>query len=275
VKIQKYNQFNEAQKMTSLHQPTDDEIKDAEEYLEKGIDSDWDYKNGYFFIDITGRYSVYYTLWKISPLDSHFITNLSTDFQTAVQKAKKATGRIPVLIDRTGTKAGLFQAAKDEIVTFGTHRGETLGDIFATDPQYIVWLSKKYKGNTSLKMDRIKYYRDLYYETITKKNQEESKSKWVGKKGDEITITADIYDFKIADNPYNNQVQYECRLKDEDGNKYMTYNIGKKLKNGDSVKLKAKVKDHKEYLGVKFTQIFYCKVIDVWNREEDMNKFNL
>jgi hypothetical protein len=49
----------------------------------------------------------------------------------------------------------------------------------------------------------------------------------------------------------------------------------KKLKNGDSVKLKAKVKDHKEYLGVKFTQIFYCKVLNVWNQEDDMNKFNL
>ena len=134
MKIKKYNQFNEGQKMTSLHQPTDDEIKDAEEYLAKGIDSDWDYKNGYFLVDITGRYSVYYTLWKESLRSCNFISNLSTDFMTAVEKAKKAAGRIPVIIDRTGTKAGMFQAAKSEIFSFGKHRGETIGEVFCIDP---------------------------------------------------------------------------------------------------------------------------------------------
>lgn len=277
MKIKKYNQYiNEAQKMSSLKEPSDQEIADAEKTLEEGKDTDWDFKFGYFYIDVSGKYSVYYTLWKISPMESHFITNLSTDFLTAVEKAKKATGRIPVLIDRTGTKAGLFQAAKAEMVTFGKYRGKTLGDIFVEDPQYIKYLYDTYgKYKSTLSFDRIKYYRDLYYETITKKNQEESKSQWIGKIGEEIEINADIYAFEVTNNSFNGQLQYQCKLIDEDGNKYTTYNIGKKLKDGDSVKLKAKVKDHKEYLGIKFTQIFYCKVLNVWNKEDDMNKFNL
>lgn len=277
MKIQKYNQFNEAQKMTSLHQPTDDEIKEAEEYLEKGVDSDWDYKDGYFYIDVSGKYSVYYTLWKESLHDCHFISNLSTDFMTAVEKAKKAAGRIPVVIDRTGTKAGMFQAAKSEIFSGGKHRGKTIGEVFILDPTYIVWLSKEdhYKGNDPIMIDKIKYYTDLYYETITKKNRENSSSEYIGKIGDKISIEADVYLAKLVPSAYNNKMQMQCKLIDEKGNKYSTYDLGTKVKDGDSVKLTAKVKAHNEYLGVKFTQIYYCKVINVWNVKEDILKFNI
>jgi hypothetical protein len=275
--IKKYNQFNEGQKMTSLHQPTDVEVKEAEEYLEKGIDSDWDYKNGHFLIDITGRYSVYYTFWKESLRGSHFISNLSTDFMTAVEKAKKAAGRIPVIIDRTGTKAGMFQAAKSEIFSGGKHRGETIGEVFVEDPTYIVWLSKEnhYQGNDPIMIDKIKYYTALYYETVTKKNREKSPSEFIGNIGDKITIEADVYGALKVPSAYNNKNQMQCKLIDEKGNKYSTYDIGQDVKNGDTVKLTAKVKAHNEYLGVKFTQIYYCKIINVYNMKDIGNKFNL
>lgn len=276
MKIQKYSQFNESQKMTSLNQPTDDEIKKAEEYLEKGIDVDWDFKNGHFFIDVTGRYSVYYTLWKESLRSCHFISNLSTDFMTAVEKAKKAAGRIPVIIDRTGTKAGMFQAAKSEIFSFGKHRGKTVGEVFVADPQYIVWLSKdNYQGNDPIMIEKIKYYTELYYETVAKKNRETSTSEHVGKIGDKIEIEANVYGAKKVPSSYNNKIQMQCKLVDEKGNKYSTYDLGKDVKDGDTVKLTAKVKAHNEYLGIKFTQIYYCNVIDVWNLKEFGEKYNL
>ena len=278
MKIQKYNQFNEAQKMVSLHQPTDDEIKEAEEYLQKGIDADWDYKDGYFYIDISGRYSVYYNLWRSSLMKSnHFISNLSTDFMTAVEKAKKAAGRIPVLVDRTETKAGMFQAAKSEIFSFGKHRGETIGETFVSDPQYIVWLSKgNYKGNDPIMIDKIKYYTDLYYETVTKQNREKSKSEHIGNVGEKITIKADVHDVKKEQSQFDNKIiQTQCKLVDENGNKYKTYNLGRDVKNGDTVRLTAKVKKHSEYLGVKFTELFYCKVFDVYNLKDLSEKFNL
>lgn len=275
MKINKFEQhINEAAKMNSLKQPSDQEIEEAEAYLEKDKDPNWDYKFGYFYIDVSGKYSVYYTLWKESPLETHFITNLSTDFLTAVEKAKKATGRIPVIIDRLGTKAGLFKAAQAEIITFGKYRGKTLGDIFVEDPKYLVWLSKNYDGKSQERSEKIKYYTNLYYETVTKKNLEESPSKFIGNIGDKISITADVYNFKMENNNYGT-VNYSCRLIDDAGNKYITYNIGKKVKNGDTVKLTAKVKEHKEILGVKFTQIYYCKVTNVWNLEDDVSTYNL
>lgn len=278
MKINNFKQhINEIQKMISLHEPTDQEIKEAEEYLEKGVDPDWDIsKFGYFSIDVSGKYSVYYTFWRITLLRNEFITNLSTDFMTAIEKAKKAAGRIPVLIDRYGTKSGLFQAARAEIVTFGKYRGKSLGEIFVEDPKYLVYLYKTYgEYKTTLPYDKIVYYKDLYFETITKKNLEESKSTHIGKIGEKIKIKANVYDVIIEQNQFNNALQYKCKLVDDDGNKYMTYNIGKPVKKGDDVIMTAKVKAHIEILGIKFTQIYFCKIERIFNFEDEKSKYNL
>jgi hypothetical protein len=54
--MKNYNQFlSEAQKMSSLKIPTAQEIEDAEKFLEEGKDPDWDYKLGYFYIDVSGK----------------------------------------------------------------------------------------------------------------------------------------------------------------------------------------------------------------------------
>ena len=37
----------------------------------------------------------------------------------------------------------------------------------------------------------------------------------------------------------------------------------------------AKVKDHKEFLGVKFTILYFCKITDVFNIYDDSEKYNL
>lgn len=286
--IKNYNDYiKESVARNQLKQPTDDEVKEAEEYLEKGIDASWDIdKFGYFSVDVSGKYSVYYTLWKINRLNSHFISNLSTDFMTAIEKAKKAAGRIPVIIDKYGTKAGMFQAAKKEMFSFGKYRGQTLGEVFVEDPKYIIWTLEKYTGSLSPEfIEKAKYYKDLYYDTIRKKNLEESKSEYIGKIGDKIKIEADVYDVEANQNPFDNKLQYKVKLIDDQGNKYMTYNIGSPIKDGprimspvkkgDTVKLTAKVKDHKEFLGIKFTLLYYCKILQRWNLEEDMAAFNL
>jgi len=276
--IKNYSQhINEIAKMNSLIQPLDQEIEEAEKYLEQGADPSWDPKFGHFYIDVSGKYSVYLTLWRFNPsiIDTyHFITNLSTDFKTAIEKAKKAAGRVPVIIDRYGTKAGMFKAAKAEILSFGKYRGRSLGDIFVDDPQYIVWLSKNNTSNAVIG-ERIEYYKNLYFETITKKNQETSPSQFIGNIGDKITIEANVYSVNKTINNYNDQTQYECKLKDENGNKYKTYNIGKEVKVGDDVKMTAKVKKHEELLGVKFTLLYFCKIIRISNIIDDMKKFNM
>jgi len=267
--------INEISKMNSLIQPSDQEIEDAEKYLEKGSDPSWDPKFGHFYIDVSGKYSVYLTLWRFNPsiIDTyHFITNLSTDFKTAIEKAKKAAGRVPVIIDKYGTKAGMFKAAKAEILSFGKYRGSTLGDVFISNPKYILYLAQNYVGKMS---EKIQYYKNLYFETITKKNQETSPSRFIGEIDKKITIEADIYDVKKTISDYNGKTQYECKLKDNDGNKFKTFNIGREVKIGDDITLTAKVKDHKELLGVKFTILYFCKITRLSNINDDTEKYNI
>lgn len=272
-----YDYLNES-KMSKLITPSDEEIEIGEKILSDGVDNSWNIQNqGYFYIDVSGKYSVYYTFWRWNPNHyqkmNRFISNLSTDFMTAIQKAKKAAGRAPIIIDRFGTQAGLFKAAKAEILTFGKYRGKTIGDIFVEDPKYIMWLYKNYNGGSEILLNKIKEYKEMYFETIRKKNIEESKSEYVGQVGEKITIETDVYNYQQKDSPFG--VQHTCKLLDNNGNKYIVNNIGRVVKKGDTIQMTAKVKEHKELLGVKFTVLYYCKISNVFNLEEDSNKYNL
>ena len=53
----------------------------------------------------------------------------------------------------------------------------------------------------------------------------------------------------------------------------MTYNIGKPVNKGDTLKLTAKVKKHEERLGIKFTILYFCKILSTLSNE--IGKFNL
>lgn len=279
--IKKYDDFIKEGIKSSITEPTDEEVQKAEDYLKEGIDPSWNIQEfGYFYIDVSGKYSVYYTLWRFKPSKSayvnpfNFITNLSTDFMTAVQKAKKVAGRVPVIIDRYGTQAGMFRASKSELLSFGKYRGKTLGEVFVEDPQYILWLSKNYDGKSQERKEKINYYKDLYFETLTKKNLEESKSQFIGNIGDKIEIDAEIINVEqIKDQFKPNKINYKCKMVDDKDNKYLTYNIGREVKKGNHVKLKGKISNHKEVVGIKWTVLNYCKVISII--EEDMGKFNL
>ena len=120
--------------------------------------------------------------------------------------------------------------------------------------------------------DKIKYYTGLYFETLKEKNQKESKSQFVGNIGEKITIIADVTMYNSEPGNFNN-IQHVCKLIDDDGNKYMTYNIGKPVNKGDTLKLTAKVKKHEERLGIKFTILYFCKILSTLSNE--ISKFNL
>ena len=47
---------------------------------------------------------------------------------------------------------------------------------------------------------------------------------------------------------------------DADGNEYVWTTASKSLEEGSTVHMRMKVKDHKEYKGVKQTIVYYCKI---------------
>ena len=113
----KYTKYVES---IQLKAPSDQEIEEGEKLLKDDVNPDWDYKTGgYFIIDVSGKYQVYYTLWRFKPTISvhvselTFITNLSTDFLTAINKAKKICGRTPIVIDME-QRLGCFKPQRNK-----------------------------------------------------------------------------------------------------------------------------------------------------------------
>lgn len=288
MKIIRYEQFNEKNKNT-LIQPSDQEIEEAEKFLEQGVDPSWDIATmGNFYIDVSGKYSVYYTLWKWKAGGYHFlpschyICNLSTDFKTACEKAKKAAGRVPVMIDRFGTKMGLWKKEDSDVMIKGKYRGYTLGEIFVENPRYITWLYNQlfgynpgdvmYTDNNQERREKIKYYNDLYWETVTNKNKETSKSEYVGNIDEKIEHTATVYSVKQTSSEYG--TSWKCKLVDEDQNRFIVYLKQEVVKN-DEIKFTAKVKKHEEKVGIKYTVLYYFKILNIRNIDKSITLYNL
>lgn len=284
MKIFKFNE-----KYNTLIQPSNEEIEEAEKFLEKDVDPSWDFKKfGNFYIDVSGKYSVYYTLWKYNPGEYHFlpsyhyICNLSTDFKTACEKAKKAAGRLPVMIDRYGTKMGLWKKENSDVMIKGKYRGWTLGEIFVENPKYIVWLYNQifgynpgdimYTDNNNERIEKIKYYNDLYWETVTNKNKETNKSKYIGNIDEKIEHTATVYYVEKTDSLYGEQ--WKCKLVDDDENRFIVY-LKKEVEKNDEIKFTAKVKKHEEKVGIKYTFLYYFKIINIRNIDKSISNYNI
>lgn len=294
MKIIKYDQFFEGAIRNALIKPSDEEIAEGEKFLENG-DPSWDISTmGCFYMDVSGKYSVYYTLWKYTPRFKndtgwnmptyHYIANLSTDFKTACEKAKKAAGRFPVMIDRYGTKMGLWKNVDSDVMIKGKYRGYPLGEIFLENPRYITWLHSelnnpygegKYTDNNKDRIEKIKYYNDLYWETVSNKNRETSKSGYVGKLEEKITHKAKVYKVKeMPPNQYDNKPQWKCYLIDDDENKFIVF-LKQEVVIDDEISFTAKVKKHEEKLGIKFTVLYYFKILKIRNLTKLAQKYNI
>ena len=156
---------------------TDEQIGQAEKILDAGVDPNWDMSFGSMYIGVTGRHQVYYTLWKHAPRaimnPMIYLGNLSTDIIEAARKAKQRAGRQPVYFDDYETLKGM-QGAQPEMITFGKYRGRLIGEVYAEDPQYIIWLSKNMSPRNQKQMKQyelIKTLTDDYFRALGEKNR--------------------------------------------------------------------------------------------------------
>lgn len=84
-------------------------------------------------------------------------------------------------------------------------------------------------------------------------------SQFIGKVGDKIQLTATCLGVTPIDSFYG--VTYLFRFVTEDGNVITTFTKSLGISQGDKVEIRAKVKDHKEYKGIKQTEVNYLKVL--------------
>ena len=233
-----------------------------------------DPKKGSYLIDVTGKHQVYYTFWRFREIDPRFAAfiknpiyfgNLSTDLLGSVKKvlSKSIVADVPVELMTDETRQGMIgRTKKTPAFTFGKYRGKTFPEVYLEDPAYFAWLSKnandKYaRTETSL---AIGAFAQMYFDDVTKKNQETSTSEFVGKVGDSYQGELELYNVKYVE-PKAYQDGYTVfKMKDSNGNKFISYKFPTE-EVGTTIKIKAKIRDHKEILGVKFNKLGYIKEI--------------
>lgn len=161
---------------------------------------------GCYFISV-GAKSAMFTLWRwINPQNpkfggcfrgnpSHYLRNLSTDLETAVEKAMEQlkNSRLTLDIDRDTNVTYNYQ---DQIFCFGKYKGEAIEDVAKKDIQYLIWLDRNNYGESGhsktflANMENVRAQVDFYFDAITQRNRETCKSQFVGKSGDKLTNLA-------------------------------------------------------------------------------------
>jgi len=231
---------------------------------------------GYYAIDVTGKHQAYYTFWRYKDIPPEFawviknpiyMGNLSTDFLNSVKKAiDKAPPTVKIIIDAEGTKHHLI--GKQEVFTFGKYRGEPFYEVYLKDPGYFAFLAKnqdpRYANTKTSQI--VQFFANLYFEEVTKKNIETSKSQYVGNVKDKYE--GELLVYKIdekegTDFSTGNPKKYRVyKLIDDKENKFLSIDLERSfpnVKQGDKIKLKAKLKGQKEILGIKFNLLNYVK----------------
>ena len=269
-------------------------MKDHNDQADKDI-------KGFYYIDVTGRWEVYFTLWRWKDIDPRFAAyiknpiymgNQTTNFLTSV---KKALNRIPkaapfqIMTDQN--REGLIgrnAARSNEALkfTFGKYRGRSLGEVYLENPGYFAWLAKnqdpRYAGS---KMGyAIQTFAQMYYEEVTKQNTEKFKDvQYVGKDGERYEGEVEVYkidkkqgqSFSYHGKP---QMYTIAKATDDKGNKFIITNLDKAFPNheitkGVKVKIKAKVTGNIEILGNKFNKLGYVKGIDPGNAPKKVDPY--
>lgn len=227
---------------------------------------------GFYFVDVSGKYQVYYTLWRYSgrPMNPYvpdpvYFYNLSTDLIPAVKKAiAKAPKNVPIYLESDETRHGLVGKTRSvPKFTFGKYRGQAMPEVYLENPGYFAWLAKNadpaYADTKNAQA--IKYFADLYFQEMTKVNLETSTSKFVGVVGEKYSGDLEVYRVD-AKKDFQGQPYTVYKLKDAADNKFMVYNLEKQFPGiavGSKVVLKGKIRDHKELVGIKFTALNYVK----------------
>lgn len=228
---------------------------------------------GFYYIDVTGKYQVYYTFWRYKEVDPRFagfihnpiyMGNLTTDVLTAVKKAIERmpkTVRLDLVTDET-RKNLIGKTGKVMKFTFGKYRGRSLPEVYLENPGYFAFLAKNADpqyANTKM-AQAIQFFSDMYFEETRQKNLAQSTSQYIGQPNEPYEGELEVYGVNQKTGAFGPYISY--KMKDEAGNKFLAINLEKSfpnVKQGDKIKVKAKIKKHLELLGVKFTALAYIK----------------
>lgn len=221
--------------------------------------------NSYYVISLTGNKHSYYTLYQynnhtINPYGKNFyyVCNLSTDLVEAVSKICTGQGR-PVRLYMDDN----FNPERIPATCFpiGKYKGQSLADVYDTDPNYIIWASfnlKVKKQNKTIQMmyEALNHLRDAHFQMVTEKNKETSTSEHQGqlKKRYDLELTI-LSRFKAQPTDFQPNPKTKYKAQDVNGNMYQFYCGFDNLEIDTIYKLKGTVNRHFTSLGINYTTL--------------------
>jgi uncharacterized protein (DUF3820 family) len=219
----------------------------------------------YYVISVTGNRRSYYTLYQHYNVNAnqftqkdHYVCNLSTDLIEAVSKICTGKG-LPVVLYIDDN----FNPERIPATCFpiGKYKGQSLADVYDTDPNYIIWASfnltpKKNTLAIEMMFQALYHLRDAHFQMITEKNQKTSTSEHQGqlKKRYDLELTI-VSRFKAQPTDFQPNPKTKYKAQDANGNMYQFYCGFDNLEIGTIYQLKGTVNRHFTSLGINYTAL--------------------
>lgn len=255
------------------------------------------FDNGYYILDTTGKFEVYFTLWRytcclnqvgwVNPYT--YIKNVTTDF-AKLEKIINVLSHnpLPILIatcENNDPKVCSFRERLKEgipIVKFGKYEGKTIDEIYEIDKNYVLWFANNYKRGTykdfrgNIKQsvpneeDRVlinsaKVYLEAFFTELTTKNREECQSNYIGELKKRMTIEAKVtYIKEKVESDYDGGeiITRTINMVTNDVDFLYIYDKDFGLKVGDVITLKGTPTKYIERVGKKTTYFNRVEIIN-------------
>jgi len=192
-----------------------------------------------------------------------YLGTLSSDFETAVLKARQRVPKFQINIEEYETFRNRLRPC---VMPFGKYKNQTIEEIFEQDEKYLFWLSGSdsimyIKSQTTI--DIVRQYAEIAKENIVVANREASNPA-LELETALVERKLTVYSYKLEEVPsysgYGNDYTETYKMKDEFGNKFVYRGKSSKLdRDTKEITLKCRVVDSFESLGVTFNKIKLTK----------------
>ena len=240
---------------------TEEQISEVESFLEEGVIMDTN-RICEFYLTLgqsDNSKDVRFVLYRfnlkcasayVDPF--RFCCILADDLMEAAIKARRIAGKNVVIVDFDSQRLKK-EKSKPNYLPFGKYEGQSINDVMEVNPSYVLWLSNNYNGRNKGLIERLSEIRQEAAAKVTEINREKGSS-YIGEVGQKVKVEGEVISIATTGNYYSDEVIHKIRVKDDNGNTVTrSGKLPDGIEKGARITIEGTVKNHSEYLGVKYT----------------------
>ena len=242
-------------------------------------------RQGCYAISVTTPFRRYYALWRLFPVGRRpplFIRTLADSATVAAGKAMALLKHCAVKLEWKPNEFFIpYYDQTYDTLSFGKYRGKRIAEVYYVDPGYVLWLANRFETEKK-RLQKLKFiaqcFADIHSElSPPRQNTYRSPSRFVGEKGKNLSdLHLKVVFVKLQVDTYKPDFYIDQRViaADSAGNRYAFTEkaagrsqtpkalscFSRSLTPGMNITLRsAKVMEHYESRGVKYTRLGYVK----------------